>query len=50
MGTQYTPHIRRRAGTRLEAGQQLEVDQIYLITAARREDGIRKVAAVKELS
>jgi 2'-5' RNA ligase len=45
---QYTPHARRRPGTRLKQGQVFKIDKIALVMAARREDGVRKVAAVSE--
>ncbi|MBX4199529.1 2'-5' RNA ligase family protein [Candidatus Saccharibacteria bacterium] len=44
IGVQYRPHIRRRRGTRLTQ-QVININSITLVSAARREDHIRHVAA-----
>lgn len=44
-GNDYTPHIRRRQGTKLADGQMVKIDSLCLIKARRREDSIRAVAA-----
>lgn len=41
---QYRPHIRRRQGSRLKAGQIIDVEYLTLVKARRAEDNIRQVA------
>jgi hypothetical protein len=45
VGKDYIPHIRRRPGRGFKPGDELKVSAIYLIRAARTEDGQRTVAA-----
>jgi hypothetical protein len=45
----YIPHVRRRPGSRLKTGDELKIEAVYLIKAARAEDGQRTVAAKVQL-
>jgi 2'-5' RNA ligase len=49
-GTDYVPHIRRRPGGRIKEGDELKISSIYLIQAARNEDGQRTVATKVEFT
>lgn len=49
VGTEFMPHIRRRRGTKLKAGQTISVTAIDLIKARREEDHLRELAAKVEL-
>lgn len=44
VGSEYKPHIRRRRGTRLSQNSML-VDSLTLVSAARKEDHLRRVVA-----
>jgi 2'-5' RNA ligase len=50
MDDEYIPHIRRRPGKGYKEGDELKIDAIYLIKAARTEDGQRTVAAKVDLA
>ena len=45
----FVPHIRRRTGTKLRAGEKLIINSLSLVKAKRQEDNIREVAARVEL-
>lgn len=49
VGSEFKPHIRRRRGTKLKAGQIIRVDRIDLVKARREEDHLRQLAAKVEL-
>lgn len=42
---QFTPHVRRRQGTKLETGQILHLHQLILVRALRHEDNNRLIVA-----
>ena len=50
MAEDYKPHIRRRPGTKIKEGDDLEIEYLYLISANRTEDNIRTVAAKVRLN
>ncbi len=45
VGPEYIPHIRRRQGYNLLEGQKIRIASLSLITATRRGDELRTVAA-----
>lgn len=45
VGNDYLPHVAQRQGYVLTQGQQLLINSVILIKAARRENNIRQVAA-----
>jgi 2'-5' RNA ligase len=45
VGEQYVPHVRRRPGRNLSEGDELEISSISMISANRRGDDARAVAA-----
>jgi 2'-5' RNA ligase len=45
VGEQYVPHVRRRPGRNLLEGDELEISSLSLISASRRGDDARTVAA-----
>jgi 2'-5' RNA ligase len=49
VGSEFKPHIRRRAGTRLADGQTIDVKRLALVEASRNEDDIRRVSAKVDL-
>jgi 2'-5' RNA ligase len=49
VGEQYVPHVRRRPGHNLSEGDNLEISSVSLISAHRRGDDLRTVAAKVEL-
>jgi 2'-5' RNA ligase len=45
VGDDYIPHIRRRQGHNVNEGDRLNISSLSLVTAARRGDEVRTVAA-----
>lgn len=45
VGQEYIPHIRRRRGTKLTVGEEIQIKSLSLVAADRRENNHRRVAA-----